>query len=329
MPEHSLSSGDLRTTRPVRLLIAAIRTRATGVLSLQQGNGFARMYLREGRFSGCQVAQGFKPLSRYLLEAGLIDVPTINRSLVTVARTQAPHGQVLLQMGAVSAVDLEAMLLRQQLDYLTRIVDLEEGAYRFEPGGKLPGWARDVPSPSPCRVVLVGLERPSAHALIEESLQAIGDAPIVLTDEAVARWDELELTEEESKALAHLDAPGLVDDVIVASPLGPDKTRTLIAALWLLGLLQKVLTFAVTDLRPEDPTAREPLQQAERAFSRASRLVQREGMSDLGRRAPPKDVVYEALLEASQTWLNERDASRLEAKLSALLDQIGGPKGRG
>ena len=80
--------GDLSETPLAAVLIEALNVRASGVLEVAHGGGTSRLWFKEGRPVGAQVFTGFRPLGMMLLQAGLIDIDALSRSLSMMAETR-------------------------------------------------------------------------------------------------------------------------------------------------------------------------------------------------------------------------------------------------
>ena len=78
--------GDLSTTPLAAILLEAPNTRATGILSVAHGEGQSRVFIREGRPAGAQVAAGFRPLGHILLQAGVAMLAQANQLPQTLLR---------------------------------------------------------------------------------------------------------------------------------------------------------------------------------------------------------------------------------------------------
>jgi hypothetical protein len=231
-------SGDLSSTPVAALLLETLRQGTTGILKLAQKGGDAKVYLRSGWPVGCQVFQGFKPLSRYLLAEGLIDMETLDRSLAEMARTHANHGEVLMKMGAIQPEALERVLLKQQLDYLALIVRLDTGLYQLELTEELPGWTSGVPMCSAYRTLLIAMEAPAAEVLVRQTLQEIEGCPVVLAADASSMWSQFGWDDAEWKAVAMLMTPIAQDVYLSACGLEQRRASAMLATLRLLGLLE-------------------------------------------------------------------------------------------
>src|SRR5512144_229411 len=109
--------GDLAETPLAAVLLEALNVRASGVLEVEHAGGTSRLWFRDGRPVGAQVFTGFRPLGMMLLQAGLIDMEALSRSLALMAETQRPQGELLVEMGVVSADAVGEMLAEQQAGY--------------------------------------------------------------------------------------------------------------------------------------------------------------------------------------------------------------------
>src|SRR5574338_1463372 len=161
--------GDLARTPLAAVLLEALNLRASGALEVAQGGGTSRLWFRDGRPVGAQVVAGFRPLGLVLLQAGLIDVDVLSRSLAALAATGRPQGELLVEMGAVEREDVDRALAEQQAGYFALIAALDAGAFRFVPGA-VPEWTRGSRL-SPLRTIVDALERPQAAALVESALR--------------------------------------------------------------------------------------------------------------------------------------------------------------
>ena len=227
--------GELARTPLAALLIEALNLRASGVLSVEHGGGTSRLYLRAGAPVGAQVFQGFRPLGQMLLQAGLIDVDVLSRSLARMAETRRPQGEILVEMGAVSREAVERALADQQAGYFALIAGLEKGAYRFEIGAPLPPWTEGALL-SPLRTIVDALERPQAGALVVSALQPVAAGAIRLASSYPRSAAGFRWSRDEAALVARLERPVALEAFFAPAPVGPERARAILAALLLLGL---------------------------------------------------------------------------------------------
>lgn len=227
--------GDLSRTPLAAVLLEALNLRATGVLLVEHAGGTSRLWLRDGRPVGAQVVAGFRPIGHMLLQAGLIDIDVLSRSLAVMAQGGRPHGEILIEMGAITRPDLDRALAEQQAGYFALIAALESGPFRFDPAQPVPEWTRGSLL-SPLRTIVDALERPQAGALVVSALQPVASGGLRLAsgyrDVAGAfRW-----TAAEQALVARIETPQTLDAFFAPSEVPPERARAILSALLLLGL---------------------------------------------------------------------------------------------
>lgn len=226
--------GDLSRTPLAAILLEALNSRATGILSVEHGEGQSRVFIRDGRPAGAQVAAGFRPLGHLLLQAGVIDIEVLSRSLAAMATTRRPQGEILIEMGAVKRDVVERYLAEQQAGYVTLIASLERGGYRFE-AGPVPEWTRTSQLPT-LRIIVESMERAQASALVASALQHVASGTIQLSTAYAEVSGQFRWSREERAYVDRLAHPVPLDACFSAGDLPPDRARAILGALLLLGL---------------------------------------------------------------------------------------------
>ena len=294
--------GDLSRTPLAAILLEALNLRAAGVLEIVHGGGTSRIWLREGKPVGAAVFQGFRPLGQMLLEAGLIDIDALSRSLQRMAETRRPQGELLVEMGVCSRADVDGMLERQQAAYFEAIAALEAGAYTFLPDAPVPEWTRSSKL-SPLRTIVDALEKPQAAALVASALEAVAHGGVRLATGYPDVAEGFRWTPPEQAWIARLEAPLTRDEALAPSGLPPERMRVMLAGLLLLGLAvsaadQPLRTGETvvglrdaTLLAPEEPANPARRSDPVEARARRQRLLQQAmrnmGVGPFARGAPP------------------------------------------
>ncbi len=285
--------GDLARTPLAAVLLEARERRASGVLEIAHGGGTSRLWFHDGAPVGAQVFVGFRPLGHMLLKAGVIDIDTLSRSLVRMAETRRPHGEILVEMGAASRDQIEHALEEQQAGYAAQLAALPEGPFAFEPSAEVPGWTR-AGLLSPLRVLTDALAAPAAADLVGVTLGRV-EAGAVRLGAAYAGEGERGLVGEERRLVARLTSPCSLDAYLGAAELPPEHALALLAALLLLDLAVLAdageRTASAETLELASPLAAEPAAPAPSSAGRQSdpaeararrqRLLQR-GMRNMG-----------------------------------------------
>lgn len=227
--------GDLAATPLAAILIEALNVRASGVLEVGHAGGTSRLWFSDGRPVGAQVFAGFKPLGMLLLQEGLIDIDALSTSLARMAEARRPQGEILIEMGAVSADDVGRVLEQQQAGYFGLIASLREGPFVFDGSTPVPAWTRGSRL-SPVRTIVDALEQPQASALVASALQPVAATGVGLSagypDVAGAfRWSDAE-----RRLVATLERDVSLEAFFSPSDVPPERARAILSGLLLLGL---------------------------------------------------------------------------------------------
>jgi tetratricopeptide (TPR) repeat protein len=285
--------GDLARTPLAAVLLEALQLGASGVLEIEDGGGRSRLWFHEGRPVGAQVVAGFRPLGIALLQAGLIDVDALSRSLAIMAATGRAQGEILVELGCLSRAEVDRALAEQQAGYLARIAGLDAGTFRFDPSAQVPAWTRGSGLP-PLRAVVDALARPQADALVVEALRPAVSHGVRLAPGYREAEDGFGWTGPERALLERLEPAASLETCLGAPGVASERARAMIAALLLLGL-------AVPDTEPIAPA-----RQSDPAESRARRQrLLHQAMRNMGigpfagARPPPAPAAASAVAPAA------------------------------
>jgi tetratricopeptide (TPR) repeat protein len=280
--------GNLSQTPLAAILLEALNSRATGILSVEHGDGQSRVFIRNGRPTGAQVAAGFRPLGHLLLQAGVIGIEVLSKSLAEMAATRRPQGEILVAMGAVKRDVVERYLAEQQTSYVTLIASLESGGYRFE-AVPVPDWTMTSQLPT-LRIIVEAMERPQAGALVVSALQPVSSGPVQLAPGYAEVADQFRWTSQEEALVARLSLPAPLDAFFTPGEVPPERARAMIGALLLLGLVghpgeqhdaSAGLHADASPARPKAPEAAARRSDPAEARARRQRLLQR-AMQNMG-----------------------------------------------
>jgi len=227
--------GNLAETPLAAVLLEALNLRASGVLEVAHGGGTSRLWFRDGRPVGAQVFAGFKPLGMMLLQEGLIDIDALSRSLAAMAEQRRPQGEILIEMGAVSAADVARALAEQQAGYFGLIAALDAAAFVFDDTTPVPEWTRSARL-SPVRTIVDALERPQANALVGSALQPVAAAGIRLSSAYPEVAEAFRWSDAERALVARLQRSTSLETFFAPSGVPPERARAMLAGLLLLGL---------------------------------------------------------------------------------------------
>jgi len=229
--------GDLARVPLAAVLIEALNERASGMLVIDHDGGASRIFLREGIPVGAQSFKGFQPLGQMLLARGRIDVQALNESLAGMAATGRRQGEVLVEIGAVTRDEVEALLTEQQQGYLARIASLETGTFRFDPAREVPAWTAGVRI-QPLQAIVQALEKPQAAALVASALQPAAGGPVSLARGYQRLAHAFGWSGAEPRLVERLSALTTLEEFFAEPGVAPERARAVLAALLLLGLAQ-------------------------------------------------------------------------------------------
>ncbi|HEX9289101.1 MAG TPA: DUF4388 domain-containing protein, partial [Anaeromyxobacteraceae bacterium] len=227
--------GDLAEVPLAAVLIEALNQRATGVLTVDHGNGSSRVFVRDGIPVGAQSFRGFKPLGQALLAAGVIDVDALGRSLAEMARSGRHQGDVLVEMGAATREQVDSALSEQQAGYLTQVAALASGRFVFDAAEPVPEWTRGIRI-SPLKAIVEALEKPQAAPLVISALQPVAEGPIALAPGYRQLASAFGWTGAEAALVDRLQALTTLDAFFADPGVSPERARAIVASLLLLGL---------------------------------------------------------------------------------------------
>ena len=227
--------GDLAETPLAAVLLEALNLRSSGVLEVAHAGGTSRLWFRDGRPVGAQVFTGFKPLGMMLLQAGLIDIDALSRSLARMAETRRPQGEILVEMGVVGADDVGRVLAEQQASYFETIAALESGRFSFDRAVPVPEWTRGARL-SPVRTIVQALERPQAKALVASALEPVAGAAVRVSSGYRELADAFRWTAAERALVDRLERGVPLDAYLAPSGVPPERARAILAGLLLLGV---------------------------------------------------------------------------------------------
>jgi tetratricopeptide (TPR) repeat protein len=284
--------GDLSRTPLAAILLEALNVRASGVLEVTHGGGTSRVWFRDGRPVGAAVFQGFRPLGQMLLEAGMIDIDALSKSLQRMAETRRPQGELLVEMGVCSRADVDSVLEAQQAGYFNAVASMEGGTYTFLPDAPVPEWTRSSRL-SPLRTIILALEKPQSRSLVDSALEAVAKGGVRLATGYAAVEEGFRWTGIERAWVARLEFPLTRDEALAPAGIPNDQARVILAGLLLLGLAvsaadQPLRTGETvvglgdaTLLEPEEPVAAGRRSDPVEARNRRQRLLQ-QAMRNMG-----------------------------------------------
>ena len=124
--------GSLSTMTVADLLRWASHGRKSGLLEVEHGKTAKRVELRDGEIVSCSSDDPLSLLGQYLLGRGRITEDTLRSALRGQELTGASLGQVFVEMGVMSKVEVDRFVAEKAEESLLGLFDVRDGVFRFE-----------------------------------------------------------------------------------------------------------------------------------------------------------------------------------------------------
>lgn len=232
-PEELSIHGEIATTSVPELLRSLLQSGETGLLVLRSGDLTKSVYLKEGRVVYAASNDPDERLGENLLLRGRITA----RQYLEASRLIRPGrrlGAILVEMNALEPDDLVPAVEQQVRDILMDLFTWTSGEYEFVIKEKAA--ASDLVSLniSTENLILEGIRRTRNWSRIVRGIRSI-EAVFVKTSDSELRY-KLELTEDESEVLAHVNGRASVEQICQVSYLTHFETCRTLWAFQVLGL---------------------------------------------------------------------------------------------
>ena len=237
----STLSGDLGS-RPLAVLLAgACERKTSGTFTLRTGRRIDLLTLRHGQVAVVRTHDPVFYLGGILLEQGVIDLHTLQRTVKDLSAVERLHGEILVSAGAITQAQLDAALAEQtakKTAHLFALPDTTTWSFREDVDELTGERDEDRPPIDTWRAIWRGLRAitPSAHVL--RTLTKI-DAGLRLRDAAALEMFGLE-PEERDLCQRLADRPSTLAEISRTSTLGKDRTSMLLYLLALARCVQRV-----------------------------------------------------------------------------------------
>ncbi len=163
--DESVERVDLSVECAASVIWRAMAERFTGALNFQHRKRHKVLILDDGQPSFVRSNLAREALGRRLLAVGRIDERTLNDSLRRAKQTGQRQGDVLVELGAVSASDVREALRQQSEDKLLELFSWTAGAAWRQEGVRQVSAASELSGWTPQRVMLQGVLRADPEML--------------------------------------------------------------------------------------------------------------------------------------------------------------------
>lgn len=242
-------AGTLKRTPFPRVLQRLYAERATGSLLL----------LRESTKKIVAFAGGYpvwvrsnvpgETLGQILLEKHLITAEILTESVKRMLREKRHHGQILIEMGALSPFNLERALAYQLEAKLLEIFSWSDGKFMFKAGETPPAGAMRLER-SPAALILEGIRRHYDADRQDQVIDRYGGHRIALASDPVLRLQDMTGDASDLAFIRSIDGKRPVRTLLDRAEIEPDKARLLLVALSEAGMIQATEVTSRSKLPP-------------------------------------------------------------------------------
>jgi hypothetical protein len=226
--------GTLQSTPFAVLLFAHAAQRKTLVIELKRRQLWKKIVLENGVPVDCRSNLAHETLGRYMVTEGKLSEEDFNTYLGRSAAHGVPLGEVLLEQGVVSAVELFKLLQANLGKKLLDLFTWQEGDFRTLP--EVP----DVDSSLKVRVpqlILTGITKLAPQEQVDMAVGPLVGQKLVLHPSPFYSLDDIRLNASQSK-LAEAIRPGRrMGELAEATGLPFDEITRLLYALCVLGVV--------------------------------------------------------------------------------------------
>lgn len=220
--------GELRDVSLAVILHAVRERRLTGDLEFRRGDDHIALQIQEGEILFANSNDPATRLGEWLLMRGKITVAQYEESVKRLKATGQRQGTILLQMGCIPPLELEAAVRQQVRDIVLGLFQWTSGQYRFVPQN-LPAGIMKLDL-SITELIIKGIGQMNNWPAIRQGLQPFSDVLVINRNFDLAEAKRVRLTQEEDAVLHLTDGKRTIAEMVSVSPFNEFATyRTLYA----------------------------------------------------------------------------------------------------
>ncbi len=228
-PSSSERRGALSTLPFAQLLSDLHFERATGSLELVREKVKKTIYLRHGSPVCARSNAIGETLGAVLVKMGKITEEQRAESRETSLKTKKRHGEVLVEMGLISAKDVSLALQAQARAKVINCFGWDDGTFLFRESEEVPGDDAELRMPFAALVASGVKQRYDLPRLIKVLDPHLASCPRFLPERAAA-LAEMRLEQPERRLVGDLDGRRPLVEVLASSPLDELATHRLLVS---------------------------------------------------------------------------------------------------
>ncbi|MEA2603236.1 MAG: hypothetical protein QOF89_4228 [Acidobacteriota bacterium] len=257
-----LRAGTLPEVPFAPLLLAHAQQRHTLVLEVRRRQVWKRILLEDGVPVDCRSNLAHETLGRYMVLDGKLSEEEFTASLSKSAARGVPLGEVLLEHGMVTAVDLFRILQQNLAKKLLDLFTWNEGEFRWldEPASSESSLKVKVP-----QLILTGVTKFAPQEEVDMSVGPLVGKRLVLNPAPPFPLEEIRLHPRQAQLAEALRIGRRMGELAEATGLPVDEITRLLYALCVLGVVvaadsvPRELVGTAPPVRPATATGAIPL----------------------------------------------------------------------
>ncbi len=229
-----LRDGNLAEVPVSPLLLAHALRQNTLVLEVRRRQVWKRILFENGVPVDCRSNLSHETLGRYMVIEGKLSEEDFTACLSRSAARGVPLGEILLENGLVTAVDLFRLLQQNLAKKLLDLFTWSEGEFRWldEPASTESSLKVKVP-----QLILTGVARFTPQEEVDMSVAPLVGKKLVLHPKPPLPLEELRLNKHQSQLAEALRPGRRMGELAEATGLPVDEITRLLYALCILGVV--------------------------------------------------------------------------------------------
>jgi hypothetical protein len=229
------------------LLLAHALRQSSLVVEVRRRQVWKRILIENGVPVDCRSNLAHETLGRYMVHEGKLSEEDFTACLSRSAARGVPLGEVLIEHGLISAVDLFRILQQNLAKKLLDLFTWNEGEFRWLDEAPATDSSLKVKVP---QLILTGVTRFAPQEEVDMSVAPLVGKKLVLHPSPPFSFDELRLSRHQGQIAEGLRAPGRrMGELAEATQLPVDEITRVLYALSILGMV------TTADTLPRDLTA--------------------------------------------------------------------------
>lgn len=226
--------GSLQETPFSVLLFAHAVQRRTLVLELKRRQLWKKIVLEDGVPVDCRSNLAHETLGRYMVAEGKLSEEDFNASLSRSAAHGKQLGEVLLEQGLISAVELFKILQANLGKKLLDLFTWQEGEYRTLPDFPEGDSALKVKVP---QLIVTGITKLAPQEVVDMSVGPLVGKKLVLHPSPFYSLDDIRLSASQNRLVEAIRPGRRMGELAEATGLPFDEITRLLYALCVLGVV--------------------------------------------------------------------------------------------